>query len=318
MTTHILVIGGGQNAEHNVSLATAASIGKALSSRGYTVIALTIDLDGRWSKDGEPLGETVAASVASALRFFDQAEVVFPAVHGPLGEDGTLAALCALTGVPVVGSGLRAGALGMDKWSTKLVAQSLGIATAQGQLVSAAERDRVRFEGEVVVKPASSGSSYGVSAASTPEELREALETAAQFDERIIVEHMVRGREIDVAVLQEPGGELFTPPALEIHAQGLFDTATKYDGTATFSVPAALTPAEAQSLGDAAKALYRELGCAGVARMDFFLATRGPVLIEVNTMPGMTAHSQVPQMFAAAGIDYADLVQSMVRAALRP
>lgn len=122
MTLHVLVIGGGQNAEHDVSLETAAAIENALRSRGFEATTITIGRDGRWRHREEPLGESAAHSVAGAMPFVAQADVIFPAVHGPLGEDGTLAALCALTHKPVVGSGLRAGAIGMDKWATKLVA----------------------------------------------------------------------------------------------------------------------------------------------------------------------------------------------------
>jgi D-alanine-D-alanine ligase len=125
----------------------------------------------------------------------------------------------------------------------------------------------------------------------------------------------VRGREIDVAVLREKGGVRWAAPPLEIHATGLFDTATKYDGSARFTVPAALASAETTALQRAAIAVFDALGCDGVARMDFFLTEEGPVLNEVNTMPGMTAASQVPRMFAAVGVPSVDLVDRLVRAA---
>lgn len=157
-----MVIGVGQNVEHEVSLATAASIAGALHSRGYKVSSITIGRDGLWSHEKSPLGTSAAASFAEALPLFDRADVVFPAVHGPLGEDGALAALCALNQNPVVGAGPRAGALSMDKWVTKLVAEAIGIRVAPGRLVRATDFGDVEFETEVVVKPVSSGSSYGV------------------------------------------------------------------------------------------------------------------------------------------------------------
>lgn len=315
MTTNVLVIGGGQNSEHEVSLASAAAVAAALRMGDHDVTTVTIDPDGIWRVDGRPNGGSVAESLALALPLLTRTDVVFPAVHGALGEDGALAALCALAGVRVVGSGLRAGAIGMDKWTTKLVAAAVGLGTARGRLVAAQDIGDVEFEGEVVVKPVSAGSSHGVSLVTEEGELLTALREAARFDRRILVEEVVRGREVDVAVLREKGGIRWAAPPLEIHATGLFDTATKYDGSARFTVPAQLDASEVAALKRAAVAVFDALGCDGVARMDFFLTERGPVLNEVNTMPGLTAASQVPRMFAAAGVTYVDLVSRLVRAA---
>ncbi|WP_226533677.1 D-alanine--D-alanine ligase family protein [Microbacterium paraoxydans] len=315
MTTKVLVIGGGQNAEHEVSLASAAAVAAALRMSDHDVTSATIDRHGVWRADGIPTGVSAAESLALALPLLAHTDVVFPAVHGTLGEDGALAALCALAGVRVVGSGLRAGAIGMDKWTTKVVAEAVGLGTAQSRLVAAEDIGDVEFEGEVVVKPVSAGSSHGVSLVTEEGELLVALREAARFDRRILVEEVVRGREIDVAVLREKGGIRWAAPPLEIHATGLFDTATKYDGSARFTVPARLDAAEVAALKRAAIAVFDALGCHGVARMDFFLTDRGPLLNEVNTMPGLTAASQVPRMFAAAGVTYVDLVARLVRAA---
>jgi len=239
-------------------------------------------------------------------------------VHGALGEDGALAALCALAGVRVVGSGPRAGAVGMDKWVTKLVAEAAGLRTARGRLIDAADCGDAEFDGPVVVKPVSAGSSHGVSLVRDEGELGAALQEAARFDRRILVEEVVRGREIDVAVIREAGGVRWAAPPLEIHAAGLFDTAMKYDGSARFTVPAVLSTADRASLTRAAVTMFDALGCGGVARMDFFLTAEGPVLNEVNTMPGLTPASQVPRMFAAADVPYPDLVSRLVRAAEVP
>lgn len=315
MTTRVLVIGGGQNAEHEVSLASAAAVAAALRMGDHEVTSATIDREGVWRADGIPTGVSAAESLALALPLLARTDVVFPAVHGALGEDGALAALCGLAGVRVVGSGLRAGAIGMDKWTTKLVAEAVGLGTARGRLVAAEDIGDVEFEGEVVVKPVSAGSSHGVSLVSEEGGLLAALREAARFDRRILVEEVVRAREIDVAVLREKGGIRWAAPPLEIHATGLFDTATKYDGSARFTVPAQLDAAEVAALKRAAIAVFDALGCDGVARMDFFLTDRGPLLNEVNTLPGLTAASQVPRMFAAAGVTYVDLVARLVRAA---
>ncbi|WP_136032650.1 D-alanine--D-alanine ligase family protein [Microbacterium sp. PF5] len=315
MMTRVLVIGGGQNSEHDVSLASAAAVAAALRLGDHEVVCATIGRDGVWRSDALPTAGSAAESLQQALGLLATVDVVFPAVHGVLGEDGALAALCALAGVRVVGSGLRAGAIGMDKWTTKLVAQAVGIGTARGRLVGAADLGDAEFDEPVVVKPVSAGSSHGVSLVSAEGELLGALREAARFDRRILVEEVVRGREVDVAVIRERGGVRWAAPPLEIHAPGLFDTATKYDGSARFTVPAQLDPAQTSALQRAAVAVFDALGCDGVARMDFFLTERGPVLNEVNTMPGMTAASQVPRMFAAAGVPYVDLVTRLVRAA---
>ncbi|MEV7610828.1 D-alanine--D-alanine ligase [Microbacterium sp. NPDC089320] len=311
----VLVIGGGQNAEHEVSLASAAAVAEALRLGGYDVSTVTISRQGVWEVAGVSEGATAAESLASVMPLLAQCDVVFPAVHGSLGEDGALAALCALAGVGVVGSGLRAGALGMDKWVTKLIAEAAGLRTARGRVVRAADCGDAEFEGPVVVKPVSAGSSYGVSLVREEHELGPALRDAARFDTRILIEEVVQGREIDVAVLREAGGVRWAAPPLEIHASGLFDTAMKYDGSARFTVPARLSADETTSLTRAALTMFDALGCAGVARMDFFLTAEGPVLNEVNTMPGLTAASQAPRMFAAADVSYVDLVSRLVRAA---
>lgn len=311
----VLVIGGGQNAEHEVSLASAAAVVAALRLGEHSVTCVTIDRDGIWRADGIPSGVSAVESMALAMPLLSDTDVVFPAVHGVRGEDGALAALCALAGVRIVGSDARAGAIGMDKWTTKLVAQAAGVRTARGRVISAAEIGDVEFERPVVVKPVSAGSSFGVSLVRDETDLFPALHAAARFDRRILVEEVMRGREIDVAVLQEAGGIRWAAPPLEIHADGLFDTAMKYDGSARFTVPAALEPEEGAALRRAALAVFDALGCAGVARMDFFLTDDGPVLNEVNTMPGLTAASQVPQMFAAAGVAYPELIGRLVAGA---
>ncbi len=319
--TRVVVIGGGQSAEHEVSLAGAAGVAAALRETGFVVAELTIGRDGCWRSGDELLGETAASSLQGALAVMAGADAVFPVVHGPLGEDGALAALCALAGIPVVGSGLRAGAIGMDKWATKLVADAVGIRTARSRLVGRADIGEVEFEAPVVVKPVAAGSSFGVSLVTDAAELRDALHLAARFDDRILIEEVVQGREIDVAVLRDAGGVRWAAPPLEIRTgseTGFFDTTAKYDGSASFTVPADLGRGQQAALTAAALRMFDALGCAGVARVDFFLTGDGIVLNEVNTMPGMTAQSQVPRMFAAAGVGYGELVARMVRAALAP
>jgi D-alanine-D-alanine ligase len=310
----VAVVGGGQNCEHDVSLASAAAVRAALDPAVYEPVALTIGRDGRWLEDDEPLGLSPATSLAAALGVLATCDVVLPLVHGPRGEDGTLAALCDLAGIPYVGSPPRAGALAMDKHATKLVAESVGVRTARGRLVTSA--DAVVFDGPVVVKPVAAGSSFGVALVEDEADLTGALRAALELDDRVLVEEVVVGREIDVAVLDEPGGGHRTGPPLEIVVgAGLFDTTTKYDGSATFVIPARLTDTETKALTDAALRVYEALGCRGLARVDFFLTADGPVLNEVNTMPGMTAASQVPKVFAVDGLTYPELLDQLIRAA---
>ena len=150
----------------------------------------------------------------------------------------------------------------------------------------------------------------------TADELEPALARALAIDDRVLVEELVVGREIDLAVLRRPDGALVVGPALEIVVDELFDTTSKYDGSADFRLPAELDDVQRKELEDAALTMYEALGCAGVARIDFFLTEAGPVLNEVNTMPGMTEQSQVPKMFAAAGLSYPDLLDVLVQGAL--
>jgi D-alanine-D-alanine ligase len=259
-------------------------------------------------------------SFAAVVALLASCAAVVPTVHGPSGEDGTLAALCELAGVPYVGSGVRAGALAMDKWATKLVATAVGVRTVPGVLLDRCDAATYPFSGPVVVKPVAAGSSHGVTLVRTRDDLAPALTAAFAFDSRVLVEDQVVGREIDVAVLGHGpgrGSERLVAPPLEIFVDGIFDTGAKYDAAPDFLVPARLTRGEQRALERDALRVYDALGCDGVARVDFFLTPEGPLLNEVNTAPGFTEHSQVPRMFAAAGVSYPDLVDRLVRDALR-
>lgn len=307
----VAVIGGGENCEHEVSLATAAAVCTGLDPQRYEVRSLTIGRDGRW------YDETGICGFAAAVSVLRSCAVVFPAVHGPRGEDGTLAALCELAGVPYVGSGVRAGALAMDKWATKLVAEAAGIRTAQGILVHATHPALPQFDGPVVVKPVAAGSSFGVTRVDEPSHLAEAITVALRHDDRALVEQLVAGREIDIAVLARPDGSRITSPALEVVVEdGVFDTNRKYDGSAEFRLPADIDDCERKDLESAAVTVFDALGCRGLARIDFFLTETGPILNEVNTMPGMTPQSQVPRMFQAMGMPYPQLLDTLITDAL--
>jgi D-alanine-D-alanine ligase len=309
----VAVIGGGRNCEHEVSLASAAAVADALDGAGHHAVRLTIDPAGVWrDRQDQPIG------LAAAVDVLRSCAVAFPVLHGPRGEDGTLAALCGLADVPCVGSPLGAGALAMDKWATKLVAGALGIAAAPAHLLTRGAARSFSYTRPVVVKPVAAGSSRGVTLVGDAAGLGPALDAAFAHDDRVLVEDLITGREIDVAVLGRPDGSRVVAPALEIlvPAGTIFDYAAKYDGSPGFVVPAPLDEVARKQLEQAAVSMYDALGCAGVVRVDFFLTAQGPVLNEVNTTPGFTEHSQVPRMFAAAGTSFPALLDLLVRDAL--
>lgn len=312
----VAVIGGGANEEHDVSLTSAAAVTHAVEELGLEVVPLTIGRDGSWRRadDGIPL------TPAGAVELLGTCDVAFPVVHGVHGEDGAAAGLLDLIGVPVVGSPVRAGALGMDKWVTKTIAEAVGIRTAPAVLVRATDPDDAPLEPPFVVKPTTGGSSNGVAVVRRAQDYPAALAGARASADGVgdvLAEAFVTGREVDLAVFRDRSGALRTGAALEIGvASGeVFGRDEKYDGTADFTVPALLADDESRALEHAARTLYELLGCAGVARFDFFLAEDGLVLNEVNTCPGFTEQSQVPRMFAATGVPYVALVRALLEAA---
>jgi len=247
--TRIAVIGGGRNCEHDVSLASAAAVAEALEQAGYHAVRLTIDPAGVWrDREDRPIG------LAGAVHVLRSCAVAFPVLHGPRGEDGTLAALCDLADVPWVGSPLGAGALAMDKWVTKLVAGGLGIATAPSRLLTRASAHSYTFTHPVVVKPVAAGSSHGVTVVREAAGFGPALDAAFAHDDRILVEDLVIGREIDVAVLGRPDGSRVVAPALEIVVPDgeTFAQAAKYGASPDFPIPAPREEVARKDLGQAA------------------------------------------------------------------
>jgi D-alanine-D-alanine ligase len=331
--TRVVVIGGGQNSEHGVSLASAAGVSRALADAGHHVTQLTISQDGIWlDRHHHPLGRTRPDSLARAIDLVATYDVAVPMVHGAHGEDGTLAALCDLAGIRSVGTGVIGSAIGMDKCATKRLATSLGISVANGTVTTTAD---LVFEHPVVVKPVVAGSSHGVSLVQSAAELGPALTRALALSSRVLVEEVLVGREVDIAVMRCADGSLLVGPPLEIHTPdgALFDTGLKYaspvDGNGghardsqgamtCFEVPAPLTTQVQEEMEAAALAMYEALDANGVGRVDFVVTAQGLVLNEVNTTPGMTEHSQVPRMFDAIGVSYGALLEELVAAARRP
>ncbi|MFC7329769.1 alanine racemase [Marinactinospora rubrisoli] len=319
---HVIVVCGGTGAEHDVSLSSAESILEHLDSAVYRATRLIIGRDGRWlDGDGE-----VLPGLAEAVAVLDSADVVFPIIHGTLGEDGTLSALLDLCSAPYVGPNVRAGAVSMDKHLTKLLARDLGVRVAPGILLDTEDPDVLDtlpgdLRAPVFVKPNQEGSSFGVSRVTDLAELDKAVAHAAEFDRHVLVEQEVQGREIDIAVLDNPDGSLTVSAPLEIRvgsAAEFFDTESKYvAGNAEFLVPAPIPEEWTGRLRQASLRLYRLLGCTGTARFDYFVDDQGePVLNEINTVPGLTARSQVPRMFQALGTSYSELLDILIRTAM--
>ncbi len=323
--TTVVVIGGGTGSEHEISVASAAAIAAALNRHRYDVIELTIRRDGAWAQglSTRPGAAPLADDLADAVRILSRADVAIPALHGPHGEDGTVAALLDLIGIPYVGSGVFAGAVAMDKAATKLLATAAGVAVASGIQVQDADDPRLEAIAlPVVVKPNRSGSSHGVTVVRTRGELSAAVREALSLDTSALVEEFIAGREIDLAVIERADGSLECGPALEIGVAegGVFDTTSKYVGEQDFRIPAPVDESTTLALEDASRTMFRTLDCHGLARVDFFVTNSGSgdriILNEVNTFPGFTSHSQVPRMFATAGVSYPDLLDMLVETAL--
>jgi D-alanine-D-alanine ligase len=312
----IAVLFGGRSGEHEVSRRSAASILAHLGD-AYQVTEVLIGRDGQWHVDGAPV------RFADAVDALAGQDVVFPALHGPYGEDGTVQAMLEWVGVPYVGNGVLASAAGMDKAVTKTLLAADGLRVAGGVVLRPGDTlDQERLDLPVFVKPARAGSSLGVSRVDEWWQLAEALLVARRYDDKVLVEPAVAGREVDVAVLEHPDGRVEAGPPLEIvvTGDGFFDYAAKYDGGAVFQIPAALPDATTEMLKDRAIRVFRALGCRGLIRVDFFVPGTGPgsepVVNEVNTFPGFTSASQYPQIWQRAGLGYAELLDTLIAGAL--
>ncbi|MEU4603417.1 D-alanine--D-alanine ligase family protein [Kribbella sp. NPDC023972] len=316
----VAVVMGGASPEHQVSLASGRGIATAIGILGHTAIPLVIDAEGNWV-DGQH----------EAIEILQACDVTVPALHGEGGEDGTLQGFLAQLKVPYVGSGVAASAIGLNKHLTKALLKAQGIAVAPGVTLTGPDLtdtesalQKLKAAGldfPVFVKPGNGGSSFGVTRAPDLPALSQAIADAAVLDPQVLVEREMVGREIDVAVLEFPDGRVDTAPALEIHSdpdQPFFNATAKYDSGATrFVVPAPLDPAPADRLRRTAIEVFEVLGCEGLARVDFFLPADGaPVVNEINTFPGFTPASQFPRMWAAAGMSYVEVVDTLIRTAV--
>ncbi len=349
----LLVLFGGRSSEHAISCLSAAGILRALDPERYDVTAVGILPDGRWMRvDADPVAVEAAdpgalpavpdtgspavllpepvlgVDAPDAIRDVD---VVFPVLHGPWGEDGTVQGLLEMAGIPYVGSGVFASAAAMDKGHMKSLLAAGGLPVGPSVVVTAVECDRdasgVRSRVDalgypVFVKPARAGSSVGITKVHSAAELDDALRAARSWDPRIIVEAAIEGaREIECAVIVDEGGEPRATRCAEIVVRGeheFYDFAAKYlDDAAELIVPADLPADVEEEVRRLAVEAFRTLGCEGLARVDFFVRSDGVLVNEVNTMPGFTPISLFPRMCGASGIDYARVLDLLIADALR-
>jgi D-alanine-D-alanine ligase len=354
---HVAVVYGGRSSEHAISCVSAGSILRNLDPERFEVVAVGITPEGAWMlTDAEPdalaiadgrLPQVTGASGRElalaadpgrsgellslghgAPEVLGAVDVVFPVLHGPYGEDGTIQGLLELAGVPYVGAGVLASASGMDKEFTKklLAAEGLPVgdqAVLRPQQETLSLDDRERLGLPVFVKPARGGSSIGVSRVTAWDKLPAAIELARRHDPKVIVEAAVVGRELECGVLEFPDGRIEASTVGEIRVAGVrgredsfYDFATKYlEDAAELDVPAKVDDSIADEVRQLAIRAFQAIDCQGLARVDFFLTEDGPVINEINTMPGFTTISMFPRMWAASGVDYPTLLATMVETA---
>ncbi|GAA2874058.1 D-alanine--D-alanine ligase family protein [Nonomuraea rubra] len=352
----VAVVFGGRNSEHAVSLMGAGSVLDAIDRSKYEVVPIGIAQDGRWVlaasdqrfaiEAGElPVVDTTGAALAlpsgsGSLVAYDpgsipvelgSVDVVFPVMHGPFAEDGTIQGLLEMAGVRYVGSGVLASAVGMDKAYMKTVIAAAGLPTGPYAVIRDRDwrlnREQVLKEAEelgypVFVKPARAGSSQGISKASDRAELEAAVEFARQHDPKVLVEAAIAGREIECAVLQSLGDEpaaASMPGEVKVEGgQEFFDFEAKYyPDQMSLTVPADIPQETAEELRAMAVRAFEALECEGLARVDFFYTPDGKLVFnEINTMPGFTSLSVAPQLWAASGLSYPALVDRLIQLAL--
>ncbi|MBV2353451.1 D-alanine--D-alanine ligase [Streptomyces sp. J2-1] len=361
----VAVVFGGRSSEHGISVVTAGAVLKAIDRTMYEVLPIGITSDGRWALTAdEPermaisdrrtpnvdqLAESAEGTVVlpvdpasrevvfnepgSVPKALGEVDVVFPVLHGPYGEDGTLQGLLELSGVPYVGAGVLASAVGQDKEYMKRVFSSFGLKVGPYLVVrpreweqdAAGARKRiVEFAGEhgwpLFVKPARAGSSIGITRLDGLDGLDEAIDEARRHDPKFLIEAGITGREIECGVLEFADGPRASVPA-EIpppQAHAYYDFEAKYIDSTPGLVPAPLTDEETAEVRRLAVDAFEAASCEGLVRADFFLTEDGEFVInEINTMPGFTPISMYPQMWAASGVSYPELVDLLLQAALR-
>ncbi|KAF4409081.1 D-alanine--D-alanine ligase family protein [Streptomyces lycii] len=366
----VAVVFGGRSSEHAISVVTAGAVLRAIDRTKYEVLPIGITRDGRWaltadepermaiadralpsvdelaeSSDGGVLlpvdgggREVVYTEPGQVPKSLGEVDVVFPVLHGPYGEDGTIQGLLEMSGVPYVGAGVLASAVGMDKEYMKRVFRSFGLPvgpyevirprewerTTDGVKGAAARKKITDFAAEhgwpVFVKPARAGSSMGITKVDDEAGLDAAVAEARRHDPKILVESLLRGREIECGVLEFEDGPRASVPAEipPVSSHDFYDFEAKYIDSAPGLVPAPLTEEETERVRELAVAAFDAASCEGLVRADFFLQENGEFVInEINTMPGFTPISMYPRMWQESGVSYPELVDRLVQAALR-
>jgi D-alanine-D-alanine ligase len=308
------ILGGGRSAEYDVSLVSAASVRDALEAAGHEVVAIEITHDGRWLHDGGELALTPARGLLDC-------DVVFPALHGPYGEDGTVQGLLECLEVPYVGSGVAASALCMDKVRFKRLLGAAGIPQVDFAAVTRHELDggaSITLDPPLWVKPARMGSSVGISkVVDPPRELQAALDVAFAHCDLVIVEAHAPGLEVECSVIGATDGPRASQPGEIVIGSDFYDYEAKYEpGGMRLEVPARISPLARAKVRELAVAVFELGGCADLARVDFFVDGEHVLVNELNTMPGFTPTSVYAKLWEAEGITYAQLVERLCAGAI--
>ena len=347
----VCILFGGMSPEHEVSLRSAESVLNHIDHSKYNVFPVGITKEGDWilftGKDYSmlPSGQwksypenrraAISPVRGQGLLSFEgdcvvreRIDVVFPVLHGENGEDGTMQGLLQLAGIPYVGPRVAASAVAMDKTLTKLVCDKEKVPQAAWQLVRRSELENrmeeiirqleARFTYPMFVKPAGTGSSVGVSKAADAEALRKALMDAAAFDEKILVEEFIRGKEIEVAVMGNDSPVASVCGEIDSGAE-FYDYDAKYTtDTSVAYIPARIPEDVAEAVRETAVKVYRAIGCRGLSRVDFFVTDGDNRIVfnEINTIPGFTSISMYPKLFAASGIPYTQLIDELIDLAM--
>jgi D-alanine-D-alanine ligase len=322
----VAVLMGGRSSEHEISLASARSVLESLDPARYDTVRVEIGRDGRWElgpgtrpqleSDGT-VAETLPVPAAHVPATLAEVDVVFPVLHGPFGEDGTMQGLLELANVPYVGAGVAASALCMDKDLFKSVLRDQGIPVTRSVTLRELNGFESPFGYPVFVKPARLGSSVGITKARSPDELRSGLELAFRHDEKVLVEEFVPGVEVECSVLgnQEPVASL---PGEIVPNADWYDYSAKYDeGGMELIVPPRVPQEAIERVQEVSVQAFRATECEGMARADCFVRDDGEVLVnELNTIPGFTATSVYAKLFEASGVPYEDLLERLIALAL--
>jgi D-alanine-D-alanine ligase len=323
----VAVIAGGRSSEREISIASARSVLEALDPEHYEATTIEIGSDGRWEiaaggrslpAAGEREIQTLPVLAPSApAEVLGLIDVVLPILHGPFGEDGTVQGLLELAGVPYVGAGVAASALCMDKDLCKAVLRDRGIAVARNVTVRNGDRPEHPFGYPVFVKPARLGSSVGITKVHVEDELEPAIALARRHDDKVLIEEMVPGTEVECGVLGDRPPIASVVGEIVAHADW-YDYSAKYDeGGMDLVIPARIPMEVAERVQQVAVESFVATECEGMARIDFFVRPEGEVVVnEINTIPGFTSTSVYAKLFEASGIPYPELLDRLIDLAL--